>query len=40
MLYPSGWPDLIVGIGIAVLNADAARTVFAAARAEHRSAEP
>src|SRR5437868_7610268 len=28
MLYPSGWPDLIVGIGIAALNADAARTVF------------
>ncbi len=40
MLYPSGWPDLIVGIGIAVLNADAARAVFAAARAEHLSAEP
>jgi hypothetical protein len=40
MLYPSGWPDLIVGIGIAALNADAARTVFVAARAEHLSAEP
>jgi Co/Zn/Cd efflux system component len=40
MLYPSGWPDLVVGIGIAALNADAARTVFAAARAEHLSAEP
>ena len=39
-LYPSGWPDLIVGIGIAALNADAARTVFVAARAEHLSAEP
>jgi Co/Zn/Cd efflux system component len=38
MVYPSGWPDLIVGIGIAVLNADAARAVFAAARAEHLSA--
>jgi len=40
VLYPSGWPDLIVGIGIAILNADAARAVFAAARAEHLSAEP
>jgi Co/Zn/Cd efflux system component len=40
LLYPSGWPDLIVGIGIAALNADAARTVFATARAEHLSAEP
>jgi Co/Zn/Cd efflux system component len=40
MVYPSGWPDLIVGIGIAALNADAARTVFVAARAEHRSADP
>ena len=40
MLYPSGWPDLIVGIGIAALNADAARTVFVAASAEHLSAEP
>jgi len=40
MLYPSGWPDLIVGIGIAALNADAARAVFAAARAERLSAEP
>jgi Co/Zn/Cd efflux system component len=39
MLYPSGWPDLIMGIAIAALNADAARTVFVAARAEHLSAE-
>ena len=38
ILYPSGWPDLIVGIGIAALNADAARAVFAAARAERLSA--
>jgi Co/Zn/Cd efflux system component len=38
LLFPSAWPDLIVGIGIAVLNADAARTVFRAARAEHLSA--
>jgi Co/Zn/Cd efflux system component len=30
----SVWPDLIVGVGIAVLNADAAREVYQAARAE------
>lgn len=35
----SGWPDLIVGIGIAILNADAAREVWEAAREEHRAAE-
>lgn len=38
VLYPSGWPDLVVGIGIALMNLDAARAVFTAARAEH--AEP
>jgi len=37
-LYPSGWPDLIVGAGIAVLNADAAREVYSAARTEHAEA--
>jgi|SRR4051794_24582638 len=31
----SAWPDLIVGLGIALLNADAAREVWTAARAEH-----
>lgn len=30
----SAWPDLIVGLGIALLNADAAREVYAAAREE------
>ena len=40
MLCPSAWPDLIVGVGIAALNADAARAVFKAARAERLSAEP
>ncbi len=40
VLYPSSWPDLVVGIGIAILNADAAREVFGAARSEHRAAEP
>lgn len=34
------WPDLIVGLGIAALNADAAREVWAAARDEHREAVP
>jgi Co/Zn/Cd efflux system component len=38
--WPSIWPDLLVGIGIAVLNADAAREVWAAARQEHKTAEP
>ncbi|NBO18730.1 MAG: cation transporter [Proteobacteria bacterium] len=30
----SGWPDLLVGLGIALMNADAAREVWEAARAE------
>jgi Co/Zn/Cd efflux system component len=34
----SGWPDLIVGLGIAAMNADAAREVWSAARDEHRVA--
>jgi Co/Zn/Cd efflux system component len=33
-LWRSPWPDLIVGIGIGVLNADAAREVWEAARGE------
>jgi Co/Zn/Cd efflux system component len=32
----SAWPDLIVGLGIALMNADAAREVWRAAREEHR----
>ena len=35
----SAWPDLLVGLGIAVINADAAREVWQAARDEHRDAE-
>ncbi|MGI8527075.1 MAG: cation transporter [Pseudolabrys sp.] len=35
---PSAWPDLIVGLGIAAMNADAARAVYSAARAEHAEA--
>jgi Co/Zn/Cd efflux system component len=34
----SGWPDLIVGLGIVAMNADAAREVWSAAREEHRVA--
>ena len=34
----SGWPDLIVGLAIAAMNADAAREVWNAAREEHRAA--
>jgi Co/Zn/Cd efflux system component len=34
-LWRSGWPDLIVGLGIAAMNADAAHEVWIAARAEH-----
>jgi Co/Zn/Cd efflux system component len=36
-LWPSAWPDLIVGLGIGILNADAAREVWTAARQEHRA---
>ena len=36
----SVWPDLIVGLGIAALNADAARQVVAAARQERKEAQP
>lgn len=36
-VWQSAWPDLIVGIGIAVMNADAAREVWEAAREEHRA---
>lgn len=33
------WPDLIVGLGIAVMNLDAAREVWTAARGEHVAAK-
>lgn len=35
----SAWADLIVGLGIAAMNADAAREVWNAAREEHRSVD-
>jgi Co/Zn/Cd efflux system component len=34
----SAWPDLMVGLGIMAINADAARAVWSAAREEHRQA--
>lgn len=37
---PSALPDLIVGLGIGLMNADSAREVFSAAREEHRTALP
>ncbi|WP_336492244.1 cation transporter [Methylobacterium nigriterrae] len=36
--WRSAWPDLIVGLAIATVNADAAREVWRAAREEHRAA--
>lgn len=37
-LWRSAWPDLIVGLGIAMMNVDAAHAVWTAAREEHRAA--
>jgi Co/Zn/Cd efflux system component len=37
-IWRSAWPDLTVGLVIAAMNADAAREVWRAARAEHRAA--
>jgi Co/Zn/Cd efflux system component len=37
-VWSSAWPDLILGLGIAAMNADAAREVWQAAREEHRTA--
>jgi Co/Zn/Cd efflux system component len=38
LLWQSAWPDLIVGLAIAAMNADAAMEVWEAAREERRSA--
>jgi Co/Zn/Cd efflux system component len=35
LLWPSVWPDVIVGVAIAAINVDAAQEVWRAARAEH-----
>lgn len=37
--FVSAWPDLIVGVGIALLNAGAAKEVWEAAREEHLKAK-
>jgi Co/Zn/Cd efflux system component len=36
LFWASAWPDLIVGLGILAINADAAREVLGAARREGR----
>ena len=38
-VWTSPWPDMIVGLSIAALNADAARDVLSAARDEHKAAK-
>jgi Co/Zn/Cd efflux system component len=38
-LWRSAWPDIVVGLGIAAMNADAAREVWTAAREEHSTAK-
>jgi Co/Zn/Cd efflux system component len=38
LALPSAWPDVIVGLGIALMNVDAAKEVWVAARSEHRAA--
>jgi Co/Zn/Cd efflux system component len=35
LAWHSAWPDLIVGLGIGMLNVDAAREIWSAARKEH-----
>jgi Co/Zn/Cd efflux system component len=39
VVWRSVWPDLIVGVGIALMNADAAREVWEAAHEEHKAAK-
>jgi hypothetical protein len=36
----SGWPDLVVGLGIALMNADAAKEIYQLVREEHRATLP
>ena len=36
----SAWPDLVVGLGIVLMNADAAREIYQLAREEHRTTLP
>ena len=37
LVLPSAWPDVLVGLGIACMNVDAAKEVWTAARSEHRA---
>jgi Co/Zn/Cd efflux system component len=37
-LWPSIWPDIVVGLGIAAINLDAAGDIWRAARREHGAA--
>lgn len=37
-LWPSIWPDIVVGVGIAALNADSARDIWQAARRDRGAA--
>lgn len=39
-MWPSIWPDVVVGLGIAAMNIDAAREVWDAARKEHSVSHP
>lgn len=39
LIWHSAWPDILVGLGIAAINADAAREVWQAARQEHIDAK-
>lgn len=39
VVMPTAWPDMIVGLGIAALNVDAAREVWNAATAERKSTQ-
>ena len=36
-IWRSAWPDLMVGVAIALINADAAREIWRVAREEHRA---
>jgi Co/Zn/Cd efflux system component len=38
--WPTVWPDVVVGLGIALMNLDAAREVWEAAHEEHAAAQP
>jgi Co/Zn/Cd efflux system component len=39
-LTRSGWPDLVVGLGIALMNAGAAKEIYQVSREEHRATLP